>query len=103
MDLITPTVLQNTNYHFIFALLSKRMYTNMLLTTLNSRDKMREDMDIGGIHTPGRLHSTPAFMHSTAVHISVKQHQQGDMEMETKNSSQRKRSFDTFPAVSRSR
>jgi hypothetical protein len=85
-------------------------------------------MDMGGIHTSGGLHTTPAvslnrlllflpmarhplrtnsldlqFMHSTAVHISVEQHQQGDMEMETKNSSQGKRSFDTFPAASRSR
>ncbi|KAJ7849597.1 hypothetical protein B0H13DRAFT_2285024 [Mycena leptocephala] len=102
MDLITFTVLQNTNFHFIFALLSGRMYTNTLLATLNSRDKLRENMDMGGIHTSGGLHTTPAFMHSTAVHISVEQHQQGDMEMETKNSSQGKRSFDTFPTVSRS-
>ncbi|KAJ7864375.1 hypothetical protein B0H13DRAFT_2353696 [Mycena leptocephala] len=87
MDLIIVTVLQTTNFHFVFALLSGRVYTNTLLATLNSREKMREDM--GGIHTTGRLHSTPAFMYSTAVHISAEQHHQGDMEMETKDSSQK--------------
>ncbi|KAJ7862548.1 hypothetical protein B0H13DRAFT_2354610 [Mycena leptocephala] len=95
MDLITFTVLQNTNFHFAFALLSGRMYTNTLLATLNSRDKMREDMDMAD---PDSTQHLP-----TAVHISVEQHQQGDMEMETKNSSQGKRSFDTSPAVFRSR
>ncbi|KAJ7893565.1 hypothetical protein B0H13DRAFT_2037254, partial [Mycena leptocephala] len=104
MDLITFTVLPNTNFHFVFAfVISGRMYTNTLLATLNSRDKMRENMDMGGIHTTGRLHSTPAFMHSTTAHISVKQHQQGDMEMETKDCSKGMRSFDTSPAVFHSR
>ncbi|KAJ7290528.1 hypothetical protein C8J57DRAFT_1276064 [Mycena rebaudengoi] len=89
MDLITFTVLQNTNFHFIFALLSGRMYTNTLLATLNSRDKMREDM--GGIHTV-----TPALINSTAVHISVEQHQDSNMELESY--SKGNKSFETHPS-----
>ncbi|KAJ7674123.1 hypothetical protein B0H17DRAFT_946924 [Mycena rosella] len=49
LDLITFTSLPNTNFHFFFALLAGRLYNNTLLTTLNGRDKIREDLD--GINT----------------------------------------------------
>ncbi|KAJ7230525.1 hypothetical protein GGX14DRAFT_411192 [Mycena pura] len=74
LDLITFTVIQNTNFHFVFALLSGRMYTNTLLTTLNSRSKMIEDMS--GVNT------IPSALRGTEVHISVEQNQAVAMPME---------------------
>ncbi|KAJ7637776.1 hypothetical protein B0H17DRAFT_1106661 [Mycena rosella] len=73
LDLITFTSLQNTNFHFVFALVAGRLYNNTLLTTLNSRDKMSEDMD--GINT------TTSFLRGAAVHISVERHQTSGMEL----------------------
>ncbi|KAJ7631465.1 hypothetical protein B0H17DRAFT_1024009 [Mycena rosella] len=45
LDLITFTSLPNTNFHFAFALIAGRIYNNTLLTTLNARAKMREDLN----------------------------------------------------------
>ncbi|EIM84585.1 uncharacterized protein STEHIDRAFT_100595 [Stereum hirsutum FP-91666 SS1] len=44
MDLICFSALQSTNFHLIFALPMGRIYTNTLLSTLNSRVKLREEM-----------------------------------------------------------
>ncbi|KAJ7766599.1 hypothetical protein B0H14DRAFT_3165236 [Mycena olivaceomarginata] len=74
LDLITFTLLSNTNFHFVFALLSGRMYTNTLLATLNFRTKLREDM--GGVHT------IPTAMHGPQVHVSVEQNQEVDIALE---------------------
>ncbi|KII85200.1 hypothetical protein PLICRDRAFT_45354 [Plicaturopsis crispa FD-325 SS-3] len=50
MDFITFTipVLQNTNFHLIFALPMGRIYTNTLMTTINSRSELRIKLD--GVH-----------------------------------------------------
>ncbi|KAJ7189183.1 hypothetical protein C8R46DRAFT_1024356 [Mycena filopes] len=70
MDLICFTALQNTNFHFVFALMAGRMYTNTLLATLNSREKLREDMS--GINTI----TSPPLSRGVAVHVSVEQRQE---------------------------
>ncbi|KAF7302846.1 hypothetical protein MKEN_01246700 [Mycena kentingensis (nom. inval.)] len=76
LDLITFTLLQNTNFHFVFALVAGRLYTNTLLATLNSREKIRAEMNShSGIST------VPSAL---AVHISVdrdRDHGQPGMEM----------------------
>ncbi|KAJ7186112.1 hypothetical protein C8R46DRAFT_1343181 [Mycena filopes] len=70
MDLITFTVIQNTNFHFIFALLAGRMYTNTLLTTLNSRDQLHEDLARASLSHPSKLANR-----GVAVHVSVEHRQ----------------------------
>ncbi|KAF7331342.1 hypothetical protein MKEN_00011900 [Mycena kentingensis (nom. inval.)] len=74
LDLITFTLLQNTNFHFVFALVAGRLYTNTLLATLNSRERMRDEMSShSGVST------VPTGL---AVHISVdREHAQPGMEM----------------------
>jgi hypothetical protein len=63
LDLVTFTVLQNTNFHFVFALVAGRLYTNTLLATLNSRERLRDEMSShSGVST------VPTGL---AVHISV--------------------------------
>ncbi|KAJ7323850.1 hypothetical protein DFH08DRAFT_1085264 [Mycena albidolilacea] len=74
VDLITFTVLPNTNFHFVFALLSGRMYTNTLLATLNFRTKLREDM--------GGVHSIPTAIRGPQMHGSVEQNQEVDIALE---------------------
>ncbi|KAJ7772211.1 hypothetical protein B0H16DRAFT_165463 [Mycena metata] len=71
MDLICFTALQNTNFHFVFALMAGRMYTNTLLATLNSRERFSEEM--GGINT---LTSAP-IRNGVAVHVSVERQETG--------------------------
>lgn len=44
MDLITFTTLQRTNFHLIFALPMGRIYTNTLMSTLNSRALLRDQL-----------------------------------------------------------
>ncbi|KAJ7845076.1 hypothetical protein B0H13DRAFT_2676044 [Mycena leptocephala] len=102
MDLITFTVLQNTNFHFIFALLSGRMYTNTLLATLNSRDKLRENMDMG--ESTHRADSTQHLPSCTAPRYTFQSSSTSKAiwRWRRKNSSQGKRSFEPFPTVSRS-
>ncbi|KAJ7186108.1 hypothetical protein C8R46DRAFT_1025994 [Mycena filopes] len=70
LDLITFTVIQNTNVHFIFVLLAGRMYTNTLLTTLNSRDQLREDLARASLSHPSKLANR-----GVAVHVSVEHRQ----------------------------
>ncbi|KAJ7035999.1 hypothetical protein C8F04DRAFT_1233342 [Mycena alexandri] len=77
MDLICFTALQNTNFHFVFALMAGRMYTNTLLATLNSREKLSEDMD--GINTL----TSPPLSRGVAVHVSVEQRQERGTELES--------------------
>ncbi|KAJ6574560.1 hypothetical protein B0H19DRAFT_605032 [Mycena capillaripes] len=81
MDLITFTILQNTNFHFVFALVAGRMYTNTLLATLNNGQKLREEGT--GITT------VPAALRGTAVHISVEQHADSESGMELGSYSKR--------------
>ncbi|KAJ7028341.1 hypothetical protein C8F04DRAFT_67070 [Mycena alexandri] len=93
MNLITFTVIQKTNFHFIFSLLAGRMYTNTLLATLNSRDKLRADILVDGANT---LTSPPS--HGVAVHVSVEHREDDGTEMEdyTKRNPQKARGLDTY-------
>ncbi|KAJ7841181.1 hypothetical protein B0H14DRAFT_3140305 [Mycena olivaceomarginata] len=103
VDVITFTVLPNTNFHFVFALLSGRMYTNTLLAvrtltsqpisrltwgaqTLNFRTKLREDMS--------GVHSIPTAIRGPQV---VEQRQEVDIALE---SYPRGRKWSGIPAVS---
>ncbi|KAJ7798873.1 hypothetical protein B0H14DRAFT_2617572 [Mycena olivaceomarginata] len=80
VDLITFTVLPNTNLHVIFSLLTGRMYTNTLLAIdmgvqrLNIRTKLCED--VGGVH------SIPTAIRGPQVHVSVEQNQEVDITLE---------------------
>ncbi|KAF7299981.1 hypothetical protein MKEN_01320200 [Mycena kentingensis (nom. inval.)] len=70
IDLITFTVMPNTNFHFVFALVAGRLYTMTLLTTINSRQAMREDtvsthsgsrgLSSGHIHNQIPVHVAPS-------------------------------------------
>ncbi|KII90192.1 hypothetical protein PLICRDRAFT_582952 [Plicaturopsis crispa FD-325 SS-3] len=68
MDFICFTIpqLQDTNFHLIFALPMGRIYTNTLLTTLNSRSNMRSELN--GVRDTTFAFTTgggvPKFMHT---------------------------------------
>ncbi|KAJ7795512.1 hypothetical protein B0H14DRAFT_3158586 [Mycena olivaceomarginata] len=89
VDLITFTVLPNTNFHVIFSLLSGRMYTNTLLARLNFRTTLCEDM--------GGVHSIPTAIRRPQVHVSVEQNQEVDITLE---GNPRGRKSSGIPAVS---
>ncbi|KAJ7766058.1 hypothetical protein B0H16DRAFT_1522902 [Mycena metata] len=94
LDLITFTVIQKTNFHFIFSLLAGRMYTNTLLATLNSRDKLRADFLVDGVNTL----TSPPQSHGVAVHVSVEHREDNGTELEnyTKRNPKNGRDLETY-------
>ncbi|THH17028.1 hypothetical protein EW146_g3708 [Bondarzewia mesenterica] len=81
MDLITFTTLQRTNFHLLFALLLEpmgRIYTNTLMSTLNERALLRDQLSAIGttsFNVPtGRFnHLRAAPIKTTQVNIAVEQ------------------------------
>jgi len=71
-DLIVFTTHSDTNLHFLFALPQARLYTNTLMTTLNSRLHLRNELDSTDPQSFAVTSGTGRFKH-TEVSIAVTQ------------------------------
>jgi len=77
VDLAVFTTHPETNLHFLFALPQARLYTNTLMTTLNSRLHLRQEMQSTDPQSFAVTSGTGRFKH-TEVSIAVSQDIQMD-------------------------